>query len=108
MEGVGIHIDAAAIDRSANELRVRMRGNSWGEAVAATVELSYDHTALSIVNYSDFENDGGYLMDLGVVTAVEFDAGGSSTVMYKPKNSPTMKKLVGGGRTLSMMMYFTE
>lgn len=34
------HIDAAAIDRSANELRVRMRGNSWGEAVAATVEIN--------------------------------------------------------------------
>lgn len=34
------HIDAATIDRSANELRVRMRGNSWGEAVAATVEIN--------------------------------------------------------------------
>ena len=58
-----------------------------------------------MMDYPRFQR---YLMDLGVVTAVEFDAGGSSTVMYKPKNSPTMKKLVGGGRTLSMMMYFTE
>ena len=58
-----------------------------------------------MMDYPHFQR---YLLDLGVVTAVEFDAGGSSTVMYKPKNSPTMKKLVGGGRTLSMMMYFTE
>ncbi|MBR1821630.1 MAG: phosphodiester glycosidase family protein, partial [Clostridia bacterium] len=58
-----------------------------------------------MMDYPHFQR---YLLDLGVKTAVEFDAGGSATTMYKPKNTATMKKLVGGGRSLTMMMYFTE
>ena len=55
-----------------------------------------------MMDYPHFQR---YLMDLGVKTAVEFDAGGSAVTLYKPSNVSSMKKVVGGGRTLSMMMY---
>lgn len=58
-----------------------------------------------IRNYNDFQR---YLLGLGVRTAFTLDAGGSGVVMYKPGNTPTVKKLLGGGRTLTMMAYFTE
>lgn len=86
----------------------RTAGNKRKQALCQIDSHNFIVVTGSSKGMMDYPRFQRYLIDLGVVTAVEFDAGGSSTVMYKPKNSPTMKKLVGGGRTLSMMMYFTE
>lgn len=48
------------------------------------------------------------LVGLGCRTAVEFDAGGSTSLLWKSKNSGTVQKVTGGGRSLTMVMYFTE
>lgn len=90
------------------EFLTKTAGNKRKQALCQLDSHNFIVVTGSSKGMMDYPHFQRYLIDLGVVTAVEFDAGGSSTVMYKPKNSPTMKKLVGGGRTLSMMMYFTE
>ena len=57
------------------------------------------------INYPDFQN---YLVGLGVKTAVELDAGGSTSVLWKAKGAGTVKIMTGATRGLSMVMYFTE
>ena len=56
----------------------------------------------------DYPHFQSYLMNLGVTNAVEFDAGASTCTMYKSRYADTFTKVVGGGRVMSMMMYFTE
>lgn len=70
-----------------------------------------DHTFLIVTssdtgrrNYPSFQN---YLMGLGVKTAVELDAGASSSFMYKGSTMNRFYVFVGG-RPNTSMMYFTE
>ena len=48
-----------------------------------------------------------FLMGLGVKTALELDAGTSSSFMYKAKNSNRFY-VFSGGRPNTSMLYFTE
>lgn len=57
-----------------------------------------------LMEYPQFQR---YLMGLGVRTAVEFDAGASSSFMYKARGSDKFYKFVSG-RPNTTMMYFTE
>lgn len=57
------------------------------------------------MTYPEFQK---YLMGLGCKTAVEFDAGGSTSLLWKSKDSKTVQRVTGGGRSLTMVMYFTE
>lgn len=47
-------------------------------------------------------------LNLGCKTAMNFDGGGSIALFYKDKNSNEFVKVVGGGRELSEVGYFTE
>ena len=62
-------------------------------------------TDKGMMDYPHFQS---YLMNLGVTNAVEFDAGASTCTMYKSRYANAFTRLVGGGRVMSMMMYFTE
>ncbi len=57
------------------------------------------------MTYPEFQK---YLLGLGCKTAVEFDAGGSTSLLWKSKNSGTVQRVTGGGRSLTMVMFFTE
>lgn len=57
-----------------------------------------------LMDYPHFQR---YLMGLGVRTAIEFDAGASSSFMYKASASSKFYKFVSG-RPNTTMMYFTE
>lgn len=45
---------------------------------------------------------------LGCKTAMNLDGGGSIALLYKDKNSNEIKKIIGNGRGLSEVGYFTE
>lgn len=57
-----------------------------------------------LMDYPHFQS---YLMSLGVRTAIEFDAGASSSFMYKARGAEKFYKFVSG-RPNTTMMYFTE
>ncbi|MBQ8892402.1 MAG: DUF5011 domain-containing protein [Bacilli bacterium] len=45
---------------------------------------------------------------LGCRVAMEFDAGGSTSLVWKARGTNTVSKVAGGGRELTSAMYFTE
>ena len=49
-----------------------------------------------------------YLEKLGCRVAMEFDAGGSTSLVWKPRGTNTITKVAGGNRELTSAMYFTE
>ena len=55
-----------------------------------------------------YKNIGKYLVKLGCKTAVEFDAGHSTSVLFKKRGTTTPTVVYGGGRKLTMVTYFTE
>ena len=55
-----------------------------------------------------YKNLGNYLVGLGCKTAVEFDAGHSTAVLFKKTGTVTPNVVYGGGRKLTMVTYFTE
>lgn len=57
------------------------------------------------MTYPEFQK---YLLGFGCKTAIEFDAGGSTSLLWKSKNSQTVQKVTGGGRSLTMVMFFSE
>ena len=57
------------------------------------------------MTYPEFQN---YILGLGCKTAVEFDAGGSTSLLWKSRNSAAVQKVTGGSRSLTMVMFFTE
>ncbi len=57
-----------------------------------------------LMDYPQFQR---YLLGLGVRTAIEFDAGASSSFMYKARGAEKFYKFVSG-RPNTTMMYFTE
>lgn len=57
------------------------------------------------MTYPEFQK---YLLGLGCKTAVEFDAGGSTSLLWKSKNLGKVQRVTGGGRSLTMVMFFTE
>ena len=48
------------------------------------------------------------MADLGCVTAVNFDGGGSNALFFKQKNNSNIMTLTGNGRALSSVLYVTE
>lgn len=70
-----------------------------------------DNNFLSVVsdtrrwNKPDFAK---FMADLGCVTAVNFDGGGSNSLFYKDKTSSSIKTLTGNARANSSVIYFTE
>ena len=91
-----------------SQFLTKTAGNKRKQALCQVDSNNFIVVTGSSKGMMDYPHFQKYLLGLGVRIAVEFDAGASSTIMYKPKNSPTFKKLVGGGRSLSMMMYWTE
>ena len=69
------------------------------------IVASSEHSSKGNITYPDFQK---YLVKLGCKTAVEFDAGGSSSLLWKPANTTSIKKVAGADRTLSVIMYVTE
>ena len=57
------------------------------------------------MTYPEFQK---YLLGFGCKTAIEFDAGGSTSLLWKSKNSGTVQRVTGGGRSLTMVMFFSE
>jgi len=57
------------------------------------------------MSFPDFQQ---YLLNLGVKTAVTLDGGGSVSLLLKSRNSTEVKRITGGGRSLTSVMYFTE
>jgi len=49
-----------------------------------------------------------YLGTLGCKTAFNLDGGGSTTLMYKSNDSSSINVVKGGGRAVTMILYFTE
>lgn len=71
-----------------------------------------DHTFLLIssaigreMNFPRFQE---YLEGLGCRFVVEFDAGASSTMLFKSADSAAVQRVAGGNRPMTMVMYFTE
>ena len=56
-----------------------------------------------------YKNFAEYLVQyVGCATAVELDGGGSTTSLYKAAGTNKITTIYGGGRSLTMVMYFTE
>ena len=49
-----------------------------------------------------------YIQKLGCRIAMEFDAGGSTSLLWKTKGSNDVKRITGAGRKLTSVVYFTE
>ena len=57
------------------------------------------------ISYPNFTS---FLIQLGCNRAVELDAGGSTATFFKAAGTNSIKTVIGGGRKLTSLMYFTE
>ena len=67
--------------------------------------ITSENSSKGKINYPNFTK---YLENLGCHVAMEFDAGGSTSLVFKPKGTNTITKVTGGERELTSAMYFTE
>lgn len=86
----------------------RKAGNQKKQALCQMDDNSFILVSSSEAGKMTYPEFQKYLLGLGCKTAVEFDAGGSTSLLWKSKNSGTVQRVTGGGRSLTMVMFFTE
>lgn len=86
----------------------RRAGNQKKQAMCQMDDNSFIIVSSSESGKMTYPSFQKYLLGLGCKTAVEFDAGGSTSLLFKSKTTGTVQRVTGGGRSLTMVMYFTE
>ena len=67
--------------------------------------ITSENSKAGVTSYSKLAS---YIQKLGCRVAVEFDAGGSTSLLWKNKGSNDVSRITGGGRQLTSVVYFTE
>ena len=87
-----------------------LKKTGWKQKKHALCQID-EHNYIVVTSTTrlmDYPHFQSYLMELGGVrTAIEFDAGASSSFMYKARGAEKFYKFVSG-RPNTTMMYFTE
>ena len=90
------------------EFLKRKDGNFKKLALGQVDSHNFILVASSDKGWMTFPHMQKYMISLGCKTAVAFDAGGSTSLLWKGVGSDRVEVVTGGSRSLTMVTYFTE